>query len=144
MASDGQRAAARSEIVVDGTPSGRYTEGVVLEAAIAWNGHHLLFMTDGVPHEDYLTIQLLGHDLVALDGVTIGAMYSTGSFSLLELVEPDVVRFRFIGDTDWAVELLRQPELALPLLGDPTGVRRRFGLRRHFRVHGRPRPESAR
>jgi hypothetical protein len=132
--------ALRSEIVFNGQPTGRLADGVLLEAAIAWNGAYLLFTTDDVPQEDFLSIQLFDKDFTLLDRATLGAMYSTGSFSALQFVEPDSVVFRFIGDTDWKIELLRQPVLGLPLLGHPKGVRRKFGFVRHFRLHGHPHP----
>lgn len=134
--------APRSEIVLEGRPTGHHIDGLVLEAAVSCGGNYLLFTTDDVPYEEFLTVWLLDASLSPLDGVTIGGMYSTGSFSSLRLMEPNSVGFRFIGDTDWSIELLSTPVLGLPLVGDPKGVRRKMGLRRYFKVHGQPRPEG--
>lgn len=137
-----EETAPRSEIVIDGRPTGHYIDGVVLEAAVSCDGNYLLFATDDVPYEEFLRVWLLDASLTPLDGVTIGAMYSTGSFSSLRLMEPNSVGFRFIGDTDWSIELLSTPVLGLPLMGDPKGVRRKMGLRRYFKVHGQPKSEG--
>ena len=138
-----EEAAPRSEIVIGGRPTGCYVDGLVLEAAVSCGENYLLFTTDDVPYEEFLTVALLDASLSPLDGVTIGGMYSTGSFSSLQLIEPSSVGFRFIGDADWSIELLPAPVLGLPLIGDPKGVRRKMGLRRYFKVHGQPRSEGA-
>ncbi len=70
-------------------------------------------------------------------------MYSTGLFSLLELVEPNIVSFYFIGDVKWRIELLTKVVFRLPFLSDPKGVSRKVGFTRHFNVHGHPIPEPA-
>lgn len=134
----------RCELLLDGHATGCQLDGAVLEAAVSCgDGRLLLFLTDGMPHEDFLTVVLLSAALDPQDGIALGAPYSTGSFSALRLVEPDTVGFRFIGDTDWAIQLLPAPRFGVPLFGDPTGVRRKFGLRRWFKVLGDPRPQAA-
>lgn len=135
-------AAPRCELVLDGRPTGHRVEGAVLEAAVSCgDGRLLLFLTDDVPQEDALTVLLLGPDLALLDAATLGAMYATGRFEALQLREPDRIGFRFIGEADWEIGLLRSPQLALPGgLGDPAGVKRPWALRRHFVVRGEPKP----
>jgi hypothetical protein len=51
------------------------------------------------------------------------------------------VGFSFIGETNWQTELLQRPVFRLPWPMAWRGVRRPMGFRRHFLVHGRPRPE---
>ena len=129
----------RSEILVGNRPTGHFVSGAVLEAAVRWNDCYLLFVTDGIPDEDSLGIHLLDGQLDVLDTARIGGPYTTGAFSDLTLDEPSTVRFRFIGDVPWAVELLARPRFRVPLVTDSPGVFRPLGFRRHFRVHGRPR-----
>ncbi|NRF67055.1 hypothetical protein HLB44_08685 [Aquincola sp. S2] len=143
LASAGPDDEPKCELLRAGAPTGCQVFGAVLEAAILWNDRTLLFMTDGIPYEDFLTIHLFDDRLSPLDSASIGTMFSTGSFSLLRLDEPNRVVFRFIGDTAWTVELLEQPVLQLPLLGDPPGVQRRLRLQRHFRLHTQPRHQAA-
>ena len=131
----------RSEIILDGRETGKFIRGVVLEAAVRWQDFYLLLLTDDILNEDMLEIHLLDRNLNLLDSATLGAIYSTGVFSSLVLNEPDRVGFRFIGDANWVIELLPKPEFRIPYLSDPTGVWRRFGISRHFKVHGAPRPE---
>jgi hypothetical protein len=130
-----------SEILRHGQATGRQVPGVVLEAAAQWNSFTLLFTTDDTPFEEVLHIHLLDAQLNVLDSATVGGMYSTGSFSLLESPEPATLRFRFIGDTDWSVEVLPEPGFRVPLLSEPTGVSRPLGFSRHFVVRGQPKPE---
>ena len=76
-----------------------------------------------------------------LDSATLGGIYSTGSFSLLASTEPDTLRFRFIGDTDWSVQVLPEAGFRVPLWSEPAGVSRPLGFSRHFIVRGQPQPE---
>ena len=131
----------RSHLLVDGQPSGVTLDGAVLEAAVQWGDHHLLFITDDVPYEEFLCIVLLGADLQTVDAAELGAAYSTGSFSGLALHPPDTVSFRFIGDTTWTVRLLHANQFRLPLVSEPRGVSRRLGFTRRFVVDGDPQPE---
>ena len=91
----------KSQILIKGEATGKIVTGAILEAAILWKNYYLLFMTDDIPHEEMLSVHLLDKKLNLLDSVTIGAMYSTGSFSSIEIVEPNIVSFRFIGDSNW-------------------------------------------
>lgn len=101
-------------------------------------------MTDDILFEEMLSVHLLDGTLNLLDSVTIGAMYSTGIFSSLELIEPNIVRFRFFDDTDWRIELLTKPVFGLPFLSDPRGVSRKLGFTRYFiKIHGHPLLEPA-
>lgn len=132
-----------SAVLLNGESSGKLVSGAVLEAAVRWEDFYLLFMTDDVPFEEVLSIQLLDSQLNRLDSASIGGLYSSGSFSSLELVEPNTVRFRFIGDTIWSVEFFPQPGFRIPFVSEPPGVHRSLGFHRHFVVHGNPQRQSA-
>lgn len=132
-----------SEILLNGKSTQRFVSGAVLEAAVQWENCFLLFLTDDVPYEEMLRIVLLDQQLKVVDSALIGGPYSTGSFSALSLREPNCVEFRFIGDSDWLIELLGRARLRLPFFSEPTGVYRRFGFSRHFIVRGNPRPQRA-
>lgn len=131
-----------SEILIAGKPTGKYITGAVLEAAVSWNDFYLLFMTNDVPDEEMLGVLLLDNRLEKIDSVTIGAPYSTGSFSSLALLPPNRISFHFIGDCTWEIELLSQPGFRIPFFSEPSGVWRSFGFNRHFIVHGNPRPQD--
>jgi len=131
-----------SEFFLHGKSTGKIISGAVLEAAVQWEDRYLLFMTDDVPFEDMLSIHLLDAQLNMLDSALIGSPYSTGSFSSLELSEPNTVRFRFIGDTLWSIELLSRPGFRVPFISEPLGVYRPFGFSRQFIVRGNPRPQT--
>lgn len=130
-----------SEVLIHDRPTGKYLPGAMLEAAVQWTNRYLLFVTDDVPYEELLRVVLLDDRFALIDSALIGGPYSTGSFSSLQLSEPDTVRFRFIGDTLWEVELLNKPEFRLPFFSDPKGVSRSPGFSRHFVVRGKPVPE---
>lgn len=102
---------------------------------------NLIFLTDDIPYEETLSIYLLDGELNYLDSATLGGMYSTGFFSLQVMSAPNVVQFRFIGDIEWSVELLREPEFRLPFISEPIGVSRKFGFSRHFKIQGKSIPE---
>jgi hypothetical protein len=137
-----ESAVPTSEVLIDGVPRGTFVSGAVLEAALASDGRYLLFMTDDVPFEEMLSIHLLDRQLDLVDSARLGAPYSTGSFANLDIAGPSTVRFRFIGDTTWSVELLPRPVFRLPFVPDAPGVRRRFGFSRYFIVRGNPQPQT--
>jgi hypothetical protein len=126
------------QILRGAEPTGAVVAGAVLEAACEWQGFILLLTTDDVPSEEFLHIHLLGPGLQRVDSAMLGAMYSTGSFSRLPSPEPDTLRFRFIGDTDWSVQILPEPRFRPLLWSEPTGVSRPLGFSRHFVVRGNP------
>ncbi|MCA1248072.1 hypothetical protein [Massilia sp. MS-15] len=132
---------ARSAILADGRDTGQIVTGEVLEAALQWKGCFLLFVTDAIPFEDSLRIYLFDAGWRLLDCARLGAMYSTGHFADLVLAPPDSLRFSFIGGIAWELQLLEHDALALPFC-DPKGVARPFGLRRRFRLRGRPLPQA--
>lgn len=132
-----------SEVILRGSPTGRFVSGAVLEAAVAANGHYVVFMTDDVPFEDMLTIEYLDKNLDRVDRVRLGWPYSTGSFSDLELQPPNKIRFRFIGDTVWTLELLPAKEFVLPFLGNSRGVWRPGSFYRRMKLLGQPKPDVA-
>jgi hypothetical protein len=139
VAQDGDAPPA-CEVVVSGVATGRRVAGAVLEAAVEHEGEYLLFLTDDVPFEDMLSIHLVDAQGRLLDTARIGAMYSTGAFSGLALREPGVAGIRFIGDTEWTVQVFPEAKMQVPFVSDAPGVTRPLALRRRFRVHGDPRP----
>lgn len=124
-----------SEVWFSNQPTGKRAPGALLEAALRVGDDYLLFMTDDVPFEDFLSVVLLDDEFNVKDSARIGGVYSTGTFSSLELQEPHSVRFRFIGDRTWTVRVLDRPQLSVPFLTDPAGVTRPLRLTRHFTVH---------
>lgn len=131
------------EVVRQAEPTGVLVPGAVLEVASQWGSFFLVLATDDVPFEEMLHVHLLDARLQLLDSARIGAAYTTGAFSALPSPLPDVLRFRFIGDTDWSVQVLPAPGFRVPLLSEPTGVSRALSFSRHFIVRGQPQPERA-
>lgn len=134
---------AQSEVLIDGEHTGIVITGEVLEAAVAWRDHRLLFVTDNIPLEDYLRIYLFDAQGRIVDSAVLGAMYATGSFSGLQIRAPNVVRFDFIGGVTWTLELLETARFWLPFT-DPRGVSRPLSFFRRFNIKGRPLPEGSR
>lgn len=130
----------RSEVVLYGEATGKLVEGAVLEAALCWKGLLLVFLTDDIPHEDTLRIYLLGPRLDMVDAARLGAMYATGAFERLEVIEPNLVRFEFFGEAIWTLELLEDQAFAVPMVSDPKGVTRPFKLSHRFKLYGDPLP----
>lgn len=132
----------RSAIIVNGELNDKIVSGSVLEAVINWNDFYLLFLTYDVPYEHTLNIHLLDKDLNLLDSVMLGSIHSTGPFSPLQLIEPNKVNFRFIGNKDWNIELLPKPVFNIPFFSDPIGVSRKFGFKKRFTISSNPVPKQ--
>lgn len=123
-----------SQIVFQGTVMETHLQGAVLEACIQVNDRYLVFMTDDCPYEECLRIYLLGTDFSVLDDVSLGRIYTTGSFQLLDLIEPDTVAFQFYTDHPMSVAVLAQPQLCLPVLAEPRGVYRKPSFSRQLKL----------
>lgn len=126
------------EVWIAGRSTGTIVSGCVLEAAVRCRRGWLLFVTDGVPYEDMLTIHLLDERGRLLDSARIGGPYATGSFSQVRVEPPAIVRFRFIDDADWSVRVLDKPRPAVPWWPDARGVWRGARLTRHFELRRTP------
>jgi hypothetical protein len=118
----------------DGRDTGAVLSGALLEAALEASLGWVAFLTHDVPYEEGLEIYLLSKEFEVLDHASIAAPYATGVFENLEIISPTMVRFEFIGERPWLIELRPHPALRIPLLSEPTGVLRRLGFRRHFRI----------
>lgn len=123
-----------SDIYIRGEPVGKKVSGALLQAAVKWHDKYLLLTTDACPFEEGLGIRLFNSRFDLLDCADIGLPYNTGTFSSLELHEPNRVSFRFLGDDVWQVHLLSRPGFRVPILSEPGAVWRNFGFRRHFFV----------
>lgn len=111
--------------------------GEILEGAWAVGEAVLLATTDDIPQEDSLHLSLLEPD-GAVEAVTLGAAYTTGSFEALD--SPGArLDFAFFGDTRWSLTVLERPAWRLPF-SDPRGVSRQGGWSSRLRIEGAPRP----
>ncbi len=128
----------KSEIYINEHSTGTHITGTALEASIKWNEFYLAFMTDDIPQEDRLRIHFMDSELHLKDSITLGSPYSTGSFRSLEVVEPNMVYFRFIDETQWKVELSSIKHFCVPYLSEPKGVHRKFKFNRYFKITGIP------
>ena len=124
----------RSAVFISDQPTGTELTGCVLEAAVECEPGLLLFATDDVPDEDTLSIHLLDRTGKLIDSARIGGPYTTGTFRDLTLEPPSTVRFRFIDDADWYVELFDRPRVSVPWLPDAKGVWRDAKRARHMMV----------
>ena len=126
----------KSEILLDGRPTGRQIAGAILEAAIEWNGHYLLFMTEDCPFEDGLLIYMLDSELKLLDRATLAVIYGTGWLTSLKLLEPDMVQFTFFSEITWILQLLPKARIGLPFFGEKAGaIWRPWSFLRRFVIH---------
>ncbi|MEP7367411.1 MAG: hypothetical protein ABI972_29480 [Acidobacteriota bacterium] len=121
-------------ILHDSRDTGLILPGAILEAAVELPAGWLVFLTHDVPYEEALEISLVSPDFALLDRARISAPYATAVFANLENVSPTILRFDFLGDRPWRLELLDSPGFRLPLLSKPAGVQRPMGFSRRFRV----------
>jgi hypothetical protein len=134
-----EKNAPQSEILLHGQSTGRLIEGALLEAAIEWDGHYLLFLTDNCPFEEGLHIVMLDSALKQLDSATLVIMYGTGTLTSLKLLAPDRVQFTFFHERIWTVQLLPTVRLGLPVFGEMDFVIwRPWSFLRRFAIHLHP------
>ena len=134
------QALPRAELFVSTRGAGLSLAGAWLEAAVACDAGTMLFVTDDIPSEDHLHLHWVSPAWNLLDSARLGGLCTTGSFSGLQLGPPGHLSFRFIGGTDWHVQLHPQPRWRCPWGGEAPGVWRAPGWRRWFTVSGQPLP----
>ena len=122
------------EICIAGRPTGLHVAGKVFEAAVEIDGSFLVFVTESVTLEELLCIHLVSAQGELLDTARIGLDSALGLFGKPRLMPPREVRFQFLGDALWSVEVLAKPRWSWPLAGEAPGVRRPWALKRAFRV----------
>ena len=69
----GEREELISEILLNGSSTGKLISGAILEGAVQWENRYLLFMTDDVAYEEAFGIYLLDDHLNILGSALIGA-----------------------------------------------------------------------
>jgi len=102
----------RSELLRAGESTGEFVPGIVREAVVAVGSRFLAFMTDDIPYEEFPAICYLECDLSTIEVLRLGAVYSTGSFSELDISDPKRLRFQFIGGITWAWRCSRRRNAA--------------------------------
>ncbi|SCC30672.1 hypothetical protein GA0061071_11274 [Kosakonia oryzendophytica] len=123
---------AQSVVVIGDEVTNITVPGLLLEAAIQVdNTRYLLFLTDDVIFEESLTIVLIDIRQGVKEIVRIGQMWATGIFENLS-ISTEQVRFRFLGEGEWVVEISSAPRLRLPFFSDPAGVQRAPGWQKYI------------
>ncbi len=131
-----------SEIIVSGKEVDNSIGGTYLELCIKRNNEYFVFMSDDIPDENMLHIHLLDKNFKLIDSVTIGGIYSTGTFENLSIQGPNHISFNFIGTNRWTVEALDKRKFCLPFLSSPKGSYRKNPFYQYFKLHGNPLPET--
>ena len=128
----------RSEVIISGEPTGILVDGQVLEAAIKTDAdEYLLFTTDDVMFEEFLTMTLISVRKGMLEWLYLGNEYSSGTFEKLTVKE-NSIQFSFTGDTGWTINILANPQLRIPFLSEPRGVKRSPGLKTRIIISNTP------
>lgn len=113
-----------SHLYLHGHKTAEVLKGAYLEACIQIGSRYLAFLTHDCPFEEGLSIYLLDAKLKPLDGIDMGAMYSSPHFEKLRLCPPDQVSFEFLGRYQWTLQINDQPQWRLPFFSDPYGCGR--------------------
>jgi hypothetical protein len=108
--------------------------GAALEAGFAAGDGWLILLTHDVPYEEALEICLVSSGFELLDRATLSHPYATATLANLEILPPRRIRFDFLGERRWEVEVLEGPALRVPFFSEPAGVQRPIGFTRRFRV----------
>ncbi|MBC0856591.1 hypothetical protein [Pantoea stewartii] len=131
---------AVSEVVIDNKPTGITIKGQVLEASVKVdNDRYILFTTDDVIFEEFLTVTLISLCQGIVESLQVGNAYSSGSFEALS-VNHKTIEFNFIGGSVWTIKMNDTPKLRVPFFSDPRGVKRSSGLKAYLTIDAKPSP----
>lgn len=128
---------AQSELLLNSQPTGIIIPGSVLEAAVEVSARrYLLFVTDGNVFEESLTLALCQLERGILEIIHIGLAYHSGQFNNLILCD-EHIRFHFIDEVSWTLQVADMAQTTLPFIGDPVGVQRRPRFKKWITItHG--------
>ncbi len=124
----------KCQIKINGSTTDSIMEGAILEAAIKYQEFYLVFTTNDCPYENTLNIHYLDQDLTILDRATLSWPYGTGSFTLINILQPNRIRFQFFTRDDWEITLYPKAKWLIPYLSEPRGVWRKFKFNHHFKI----------
>ena len=124
----------KSQLWINGEAVDAVIEGSLCEACIRYGECYLVLTTNDCPYEESLNIHFLDQNFHSLDYAVLVWPYGTGSFTLLDVIEPDLIRFKFFGESIWQIKLYPHKKVIIPYLSEPSGVWRRFKLRHYFKV----------
>ena len=123
---------ARCEVVLGGNSTGILVPGHILEAAVQVDdSRYILFLTDDVIFEEFLTIALIDIRSGLKEIIRLGQAYSTGIFGDLSFHEASI-NFRFLSDNIWSLSVFDSPRLRFPFGSGPAGVKRAPGLKKYM------------
>lgn len=105
---------AVSELVINNKPTCITIKGQVLEASFKVdNDRYILFTTDDVIFEEFLTVTLISLSHGIVESLQVGNKYSSGSFEALS-VNHETIEFNFIGGLVWTIKVNGSPKLRVP------------------------------
>ncbi len=131
---DTETKSPKSQILIKGTPINTFIDGAFFDACIQYNEYYLVFTTDDSLFKESLNIYLLDQTYTTLDHAVLFWPYGTGSFSLLDVTEPNLVRFKFSGKKIWEIELFLSKRTVIPYNSESCGVWRKFTFRHCFKI----------
>ena len=94
---------------------------------------YLIFTTDDVIYEEFLTVTLISINDGVLESLQLGNEYSSSFFEKLS-TSHESVHFHCIGDAVWTIKVADLPRLRLPFFSDPLGVKRISGLQTYIKI----------
>ena len=101
----------RSELVLDGTATGKRVHGTQLVAQYAYGDRFLLLLDEDCPYEGYLYALLLGPALEVVEQRELGVPYAAGFVTNLRVAAADALEFSFFGSDRWRLAVLSIPKL---------------------------------
>jgi hypothetical protein len=102
----------RSELTLDGAPTGRRVPGIQLLAQYSFGDRFLLLLDEDCPYEGYLYILLLGPSLATIEQRELGLVWGAPGFVAdLGVDAPNALEFTFFGNDRWRLAVLAAPRL---------------------------------
>ncbi len=125
---------AQSKVEIAGIAINIIVPGLVLEAAVQIDSrHYLLFLTDDIIFEEWLTMVLIDINHGVKEIVRIGQAWASGYFENLSVKEEEIT-FRFLGEAEWRVKISLTARLRFPFFADPPAVHRAAGWKKYLTV----------
>ncbi len=108
--------------------------GILLLAAFQVNRRYLVFVADGIPHEETLRVYLIDENYQVIDKLWLSAIYSTGELTDVEIESQHTLTFSFFHEDRWRLTVHQEKKRIIPILGQPTGLHRDFSFSSYLSV----------
>ena len=119
---------SRSYLTIKGHRLETPIEGALMESVFQVGNRYLVFLTEGVLHEDTLWVHLIDENHQVIDKLWFFGMYSTGVLSNIRIESENIMTFSFFDGDRWKLTVHQEKKRQIPWIIKKYCVHRDFSF----------------